>query len=74
MSTDLATVVCKLVPGERSRIETRRATRTLTARAPGVPVLRWFRDATRIAALAHDAPDGIEAGEVGRGLVHYPAL
>lgn len=55
VSTDLAVVVSRLLRGHRSTIGTRRGTRALTPWAQGVLVLRWFRDATRIAALARDA-------------------
>lgn len=54
VSKDLATMVARLLIAHRRAIGTRRRTRTLTPWAQAVLLLRFFRDATAIAALARD--------------------
>ena len=54
VSRDLATTVARLLAAHRRAIGTRRRTRALTPWAQAVLVLRFFRDAARIAPLARD--------------------
>ena len=54
LSCDLATAVARLLAAHRRTIATRARTRALTPWAQAVLVLRFFRDATVIKALARE--------------------
>ena len=54
VSSDLAATVARLLATHRRAIGTRARTRALTPWAQAVLLLRFFRDATRIKALARD--------------------
>ncbi len=55
MPRRLAQDIASLLRAHRRRIGTRRGRRVLGCFAQAVLALRWFRDGTRIASLAHDA-------------------
>lgn len=59
VSRDLDVHVSLLLGDHRRRVRTRRGTRALTCWSHAVLVLRWFRDGTRIAALAADNGIGL---------------
>lgn len=54
VSRDLATALARLLSANRRARRTRKHTRALTCWSQAVLILRFFRDATRIAALSRD--------------------
>lgn len=58
----LGVALARLLRAHRVAVGTRRGTRSLTPFAQAVLVLRWFRDAASVAALARDAQIALATG------------